>query len=106
MILRIDQPCTDLKRLFKKFNPGNDGRAALSVENVRQVVVRLKLELTDDQIMHLVDALDDETEKKQYITFDDLVCKWLYLKRMKATVDKRRQASKKRQELQKTTGKK
>jgi hypothetical protein len=106
MILRIDQPCQDLKRLFKKFNPGNDGRAALNIENIRQVVVRLKLELTDEQIMHLVEALDDEKEKKNYVTFDDLVCKWLYLKRMKATVEKRRSASKKRQELQKGGAKK
>ncbi|KAL0486907.1 Ras GTPase activating protein [Acrasis kona] len=95
MILRIDQPCSDLKRLFKKFNPGNDGRALLSVENVRQVVVKIKLELSQDQINHLVEALDDK-EKRGYITFDDLVCRWLYLKRLKVTVDKRRAVAKKR----------
>jgi hypothetical protein len=102
MILRIDQPCADLKRLFKKFNPGNDGRAALNVENVRQVVVRLKLELTDEQILHLVGALDDPKEHKGYLNFDDLVCKWLYLKRLKGTVEKRRVASQKRQNVKTT----
>jgi len=95
IILRVDTPCQDMKRLFKKFNAQSDGRASLSLDNMRQVMNRSKLDhITDAEIEEIVDELD--RDKKGYLDYDDLVKAWVYHHRLKSMLEKRKLAMEKR----------
>jgi hypothetical protein len=95
VILRIDTPCQDMKRLFKKFNAQSDGRASLSLDNMRQVMVRSKLnDFTDAQIEEIIEELD--RDKKGYLDYDDLVKAWVYHHRLRSMLEKRKAAVERR----------
>jgi len=88
-IYRIDTPCQDMKRLFKKFNAQQDGRASLSFDNVKQVMSRSKLDdMPDNEVEEVIDELD--RDKKGYLDYEDLVKAWVYNQRLRSMMDKRK----------------
>lgn len=97
-VMRIDQPCNELERLFKRFKPHPETqRANLTQETLREVCVKLKLELSDDEREHIRNKLD--TDKKGFITYDDLIKCWLINHREKSMMEKKRAAEMRRREL-------
>lgn len=92
-IVRIDQPVKKLQRMFKRFNPQND-RAAMTLENVRQALAQEKIDMTDDEIGHLIKCLDPTN--KGAISYEDLVRSWVFLRQMKVMIDKKKAASMKK----------
>lgn len=88
-VYRIDAPCQDMKRLFKKFNAQQDGRASLSFDNVKQVMTRSKLDdMSDNDIEEVIDELD--RDNKGYLDYDDLVKAWVYNHRLRSMLEKRK----------------
>jgi hypothetical protein len=88
-IFRVDTPTKDLKKLFEKFKADKYGRVNLDVESVRPVVDSLKLDFSDKNIEHLIEVLDPK--KRGFCHFDDIVSQWIFLKKEKAMIDKKKQ---------------
>jgi len=88
-VFRIDTPSKDLKQFFKKFNPDSTtGRAPLNT----QILKDLELSLSDEEIDQVLKLLDPKG--RGFIFFDDLVSQWIFLKKEKAMVDKKKAVQK------------
>jgi len=88
-ILKLDQPSKDLKKLFKAFNPDpRNNRANVTVDSFITICQDLGINMQEDEIQHVVDVFD--SKKRGFITFDDIVCKYVFTKKEKAMMDKKK----------------
>lgn len=96
-LLRLDGPIKDLKKFYKKLNPDGNDRAPFTTNDIKN----LSLGLSDDEIKQLIEIFDPKA--RGFILFDDLVAQWIFLKKEKAMIDKKKQAL---QQQKQTTTKK
>jgi len=93
-VMPIEGPRNDLKKLFKKFNP-KTGQAPATVENITAIAVtKYKHPFNEDQIKHIIKTLDKE--EKGFFILDDLIKSWIYVRREKQMIEKRKEALKKK----------
>jgi len=86
-ILKLEQPSKDLKKLFKAFQPDKNNRANATVESFQNVCQELSINLKDDELQHVVEVFDPK--KRGFITFDDLVARYLFCVKEKAMISKK-----------------
>lgn len=92
-VVRIDVPCSRLAKLFQKFNPENN-RASMAMDNVKQALQQLKIDMTEDEIKHVILCLDPKS--KGHITYEDLLNAWIFLRRSKVMMEKKRTIAEKK----------
>lgn len=85
-LIRIDGPTKDLKVFYKKLNPDGNDRAPFTSNDIKN----LNLGLSDDEIKQLIEIFDPKA--RGFILFDDLVAQWIFLKKEKTMIDKKKQA--------------
>jgi len=95
--LNIQHAAEDIRKLFYKFNPQSDKRAPINPEKMKIITSSLNLDFDDEQCQHLTNSLDEKS--MGYIVLDDLVRSWIFTKRMKGMVQKRKEAQQKRVEV-------
>jgi len=82
---RLDTPTKDLLNVFKRFKPDNIGRAPFTSQIVREI-----RGLSEEECDNVVKVMDPKA--RGFILYDDLVAQWIYLKKQKAMIDKKKQA--------------
>ncbi|KAG2388190.1 hypothetical protein C9374_001040 [Naegleria lovaniensis] len=96
--INMNHASEDIKKLFHKFHPqSHDKRAALNVEKMKIISNGLNLDFNTEQCEHMLEVLDEK--KMGYVVLDDLVRNWIFNKRMKGMIQKRKEAQQKRSEL-------
>jgi len=85
-LLRIDSPSKDLKKFFKKLNPDNNDRAPFTNKDIKGI----GLSLSDEDVDQLIKVLDPK--QRGFVLFDDIVAQWIFLKKEKTMIDKKKQA--------------
>jgi hypothetical protein len=85
-MLKIDGPIKDLKKLFKKLNPDKNDRAPFTADSIKQ----LNMGFSDEEVTQLIQVLDPK--KRGFVLFDDIVAQWIFCKKEKSMIDKKKAA--------------
>jgi hypothetical protein len=84
----------DLEKLFSKFQPDEKNRGALTEENMLEVANKCKIKLTDDEIEHLTQMFNHK--ENNFLEFNDLLMEFIYFRKERDIVSKKRQLSSRR----------
>ena len=96
-VMPVETPRQELKKMFKMFTP-TAGRAPATLPSFTAVLVgKYKLSLKEDQVRHLLSLLDKE--ERGFFLLDDLIKSWIYSRRERQMMDKKRELAKKKSAL-------
>ena len=90
IIYYIDPPVKDVRKLYKKFKPDKTNRCAIDKQIVLELSEKLKLEYTEQDAEHLIKILDPTS--RGYIKLNDLLIRFIFLRRERIIVQKKQKA--------------
>eukprot|EP01080_Neovahlkampfia_damariscottae_P000064 gene64-4313_t len=79
---------SDLEKLFNRFEPHESHKAHLTFESMENVLRQLKLKLEPDDIFHLVKIFDHKKDK--ILGLNDLLIEYVYYRKEKDVVEKKK----------------
>eukprot|EP01080_Neovahlkampfia_damariscottae_P008739 gene8739-687_t len=78
----------EILNFFAKFKTDKENKVPLTVATIKDISNRYKLDLNDEDVRNIIEVWDSRGD--EYFTYDDVVCGWIFLKRQREVIEKKK----------------